>query len=139
MVSAESVLRKWLRLRLSSGDTSVTVEEITLETLAAKRLCGDFRPGPPQSYPLFLEGYFAGVEFPVASTRVESDKAYLGHRPLCRLEPNTWYESRRAVFGPTPLGGESLTFHRYIEASSAATQRHALQLQLLVDVTGAVP
>ena len=26
-----------------------------------------------------------------------------------------WYESRRAVFGPTPLGGESLTFHRYIE------------------------
>ena len=52
----ESVLRKWLRLRLSSGDTSVTVEEITLETLAAKRLCGDFRPGPPQSYPLLLGG-----------------------------------------------------------------------------------
>jgi NPCBM/NEW2 domain len=111
----EKVLRKWLRLRLAQGDTPVTVDEITLESLAAEQLRRDFRPGPPQSYPLFLDSYFAGVEFPVASTRIENDKAVLGHRPLCRLEPNTWYESRRSVYGPAPSGGEVLAFHRYIE------------------------
>ncbi|MHB8972746.1 MAG: NPCBM/NEW2 domain-containing protein [Pirellulaceae bacterium] len=112
----EKVLRKWLRLRLGQGAAPVTIEEITLEILAAEQVRGDFRPGPPQSYPLFLDSYFAGVEFPVAATRVENDKAILSHRPLCRLEPNTWYESRRAVYGPAPSGGEVLAFHRYIEA-----------------------
>ncbi|MHB0960688.1 MAG: NPCBM/NEW2 domain-containing protein [Pirellulaceae bacterium] len=112
---SERVLRKWLRLRLTRESMPVTVEEITLETLPANQLRGEFRPGPPQSYPLFLEGYFAGVEFPVASTRIERDKAYLGHRPRCQLEPDKWYESRRAVYGPAPAGDEVLTFHRYIE------------------------
>ena len=100
----EGVLRKWLRLRLSRRPRFGDLEEITLETLAAKQLCGEFRPGSPQSYPLFLDGYFAGIEFPGRATRVEDGKAYLGHRPLCKLEPNQWYESRRAVFGHGSLG-----------------------------------
>ena len=112
----EGVLCKSLRLRTEQATTPLVIEDITLETLAAEQLCGEFRPGLPQSYPLFLDGYFAVIEFPVAATRVENGKAYLGHRPLCKLEPNHWYESRRAVYGTAPVGGEVLAFHRYIEA-----------------------
>ena len=111
----EGVLRKWLRLRVAAGDAAVKIDEIVLETLDAAKLTREFRPGPPQSYPLFFDGFFAGIEFPVASTRVEDNRAILGHRPLCTLVPNTWYESRRAVYGPAPAGGEVLAFHRYIE------------------------
>jgi hypothetical protein len=111
----EGVLRKSLRLRVTSGSAPVKINDIVLETLDASRLTREFHPGPPQSYPLFLRGFFAGVEFPVASTRVESGQAILGHRPLCTLTPDTWYESRRAVYGPADDGGEVLAFHRYIE------------------------
>ena len=130
----EGVLRKWLRLRTEQATTPLVIEEITLGTLAAEQLCGEFRPGLPQSYPLFLDGYFAGIEFPVAATRVENGKAYLGHRPLCKLEPDRWYESRRAVYGTAPAGGEVLAFHRYIESTSTAPEGTAFQLQLLVDI-----
>jgi hypothetical protein len=116
----EGVLRKWLRLRLTSGNAPVKIDEIVLETLDASKVTREFRPGPPQSYPLFLDGFFAGVEFPVSSTRVEDTRAILGHRPLCVLAPNTWYESRRAVYGPAPAGGEVLAFHRYIESHRPA-------------------
>jgi len=113
--SEERVLRKWLTLRVISGDGPVKIGEIVLETLDAARLIREFRPGPPQSYPLFFRGFFAGVEFPVASTRVEEQRAILGHRPLCTLAPNDWYESRRAVYGPAPEEREVLRFHEYIE------------------------
>jgi len=111
----EGVLRKWLRLRASEGDRPLKIGEIVLETFDASKLTHEFRPGPPQSYPLLLDGVFAGVEFPVASTRVEEGRAILGHRPLCVLEPNAWYESRHAVYGLAPPGGEVLAFHEYIE------------------------
>ncbi len=111
----ERVLRKWLRLRMTAGDAPVNVDEITLDTFAASRLTREFRPGPPQSYPLFVRGLFAGIEFPVASTRVEDGRAILGHRPRCTLEAGKWYESRRAVFGPARNGREVLAFHEYIE------------------------
>ncbi len=113
--SPEGVLRKWLRLRPAAGDTAVKVDEIVLETLDASKLTREFWPVPPQSYPLFLDSFFAGIEFPAAATRVEGSRAILGHRPLCTLVPNAWYESRRAVYGPAPAGGEVLAFHRYIE------------------------
>ena len=105
--AGEGVLRKWLRLRVISGDTMPRVDEIVFESLDASRLTREFQPGPPQSYPVFLSGFFAGIEFPVASTRVEDRRAILGHRPLCTLLPNTWYESRRAVYGPAPRVGKS--------------------------------
>ena len=116
----ERVLRKWLRLRVVAGDAPVKIDEITLESLDAAKLTREFRPGPPQSYPLFFEGFFAGIEFPAAATGVENGRAILGHRPLCTLVPDTWYESRRAVYGPAPPGGEVLAFHRYIEGHRPA-------------------
>jgi hypothetical protein len=47
----EGVLRKWLRLRLTSGNAPVKIDEIVLETLDASKVAREFRPGPPQSYP----------------------------------------------------------------------------------------
>ena len=113
--SEERILRKWLRMRLTAGNAPVDVEEITLETVAAAPLYVNPQLGPPQSYPVFFSGFFAGIEFPVATTRWEGNQALIAHGPRCRLTPDAWYESRRAVYGLAPAGSEILAFHRYIE------------------------
>lgn len=112
----DGVLRKWLRLRLADDAGPVTLDEICLDTITAKPLYVNPLLGPPQSYPLFTTGFFAGIEFPVAATRWNENEGVLSHRPLCTLASGTVYESRRAVYGPAPAGLELETFHRYVEA-----------------------
>ena len=112
----DNVLRKWLQLKLSDGASAVTVEEIVLETFVVAAKNRNPLLGPPQSYPLFLPGFFLGVEFPVAGTRWDGDKGYVSLRPRCQLNPGSTYESRRAVFGPAAVDEELKSFHGYIEA-----------------------
>ena len=69
-----------------------------------------------QSRPVFLEGFFAGIEYPVAQCRAENGRLILFHRPGLRIQPGTWYQTRKAVYGVTPLGGEKNGFKRYIDA-----------------------
>jgi hypothetical protein len=116
----EQVLRKWITFRITNTDNRVTLREVTLEKFASPAFAQEFRPLPPQSYPLFLKGFFAGIEFPVASTRVEGGVAFVGHRPMCDIRPGVEYQSRKAVYGPAnsgapPAESEVLAFHRYIE------------------------
>ena len=115
----EQVLRKGLRLRPVGTDKPLKIEEVILDTFDATPV-QEFRPGPPQSYPVFIKGFFLGVEFPVASTRVENGKVTLASKPLCELSANTSYKSRKAVYGPAGAGQEVLAFHRYIEAHRPA-------------------
>ena len=61
-----------------------------------------------------MPGLFVGVEFPIAFNSYEEGKLALAHRPGVRLQPGTWYESRKAVYGLTPAGEESRSFRRYI-------------------------
>ncbi|MCU0962224.1 MAG: NPCBM/NEW2 domain-containing protein [Pirellulaceae bacterium] len=118
--SDERVLRKWLRLRGAPGAPALQIAEITLEAIHDVQLVREFHLGPPQSYPIFVAGFFLGIEFPVAASRIDSGTAVLGHRPLCRLPADTWYESRRAVYGPAAAGNEVLAFHEYIETHRPA-------------------
>ena len=115
----EQVLRKMLRLRFTGTKTPKKIDEITLDTFDAAPV-QEFRPGPPQSYPVFIKGFFLGVEFPVASTRVKDGKVIIASKPKCEVAPDTWYESRKAVYGPAGAGQEVLAFHRYIEAHRPA-------------------
>lgn len=108
----ENVLRKSARIRLTGVSESWVIDEIVFDRLPAGPC--EFRGGPPQSYPVFLEGFFAGVEFPVATTRIEGDHAVLSHAPGVRLEAGVWYESRKAVYGPAGIGAEMEEFQRYI-------------------------
>lgn len=111
----EKVLRKWARLRLmpETAAPHFLKEVIFEESGLSNHQCRTF-PGEIQSYPVFLDGFFTGIEFPVAATRVDGDKLLLAHRPGIKLQPGTWYESRRAVFGLAEKGAEMRAFQRYV-------------------------
>lgn len=125
---AESVLRKWSRFRLVNGRDGRTLEEVVLERIeAAGRpvwthgAAGPGRDGlvildGRQSHPVFLPGAFAGVEYPVSSTRREGGQVVLAHRPGLKMQPGAWYETRTAVYGWAPIGQEIRTFQQYVAA-----------------------
>ncbi len=110
----ESVLRKWTKFRIAGGAKPELVSEVVLERMDPALGGKQFYRASPQSYPVFVKGFFAGIEYPVASTRVEKGAAILAHRPGIRLQPDQWYESRKAVYGAVPEGRERNGFGVYI-------------------------
>jgi hypothetical protein len=111
---SESLLRKWARFRLTNAKSPKILNEIVLDDLDAHRGAVRLHPGSVQSYPAFLEGFFLGIEFPVASTRLEDGRLLLAHRPGLKMRPGVWYESRKAVYGLAPKGSEERAFRQYI-------------------------
>ena len=109
----EQVLRKWASMRIT-GARPLLLKEIILEKLQPPSGGFQFEPGEPQSYPVFSKGAFAGIEFPVASTRIEGHVAVLAHRPGKMLQPRAIYETRKAVYGVATQGAERIVFKRYI-------------------------
>jgi hypothetical protein len=100
----ESVLRKWTKFRFVGRAKPELVKEIVLERMDPALGGKQFYSAAPQSYPVFFKGFFAGIEYPVASTRIEKGAAVLAHRPGVRLQPDQWFESRKAVYGAVPEG-----------------------------------
>ena len=117
--AGESVLRKWAAFRVVGAASPVLVSEVVFEDVDLAGTTGllDRQPAiqPPYSYPVFLKGFFAGVEFPVASTRIETARVVIAHQPGVWLRTEAWYETRKAVFGTAPPGGEWDAFARYVE------------------------
>lgn len=123
----ESILRKWARYRLTGSDTPVLLEEVVFDELDRSK---GAVLAPEQaviqlvwSYPVLLEGFFVGVEFPVASTRIDGERAIVAHQPGIRLQPGTWYETRKAVYGVADAGKERERFRSYIMAHNAGGLR----------------
>ncbi len=112
----ESVIRKWAACRIVAGASPSILKEVVLEDADVTGRKVHTFPGETQSYPVFVDGFFVGIEYPVASTRVENDRLIVAHRPGRRLERDTWYESRKAVYGVAERGHEMEAFHRYIRA-----------------------
>ena len=81
----QRVLRKWTAYRVTGEKCPRLVKEIVLDELDLASLGST--PArqpviqPPQSYPVFLRGFFTGIEFPVASTRCDGNRAILA-QPL---------------------------------------------------------
>jgi hypothetical protein len=128
--AGESVLRKWAAYRLVDAKGPKLVSQIVLENMDTKAAGLRFLPEQPidtdgvQSRPVFLEGFFAGIEYPVAQCRAENGRLILLHRPGLRIQPGTWYQTRKAVYGVTPAGGERNGFKRYIDAHRPAPNSH---------------
>ena len=122
----ESVLRKWAAYRLDNAKDPKLVSQVVLEDLDTKAAGLRLLPEQPidsdgvQSRPVFLEGFFAGIEYPVAQCRAEKDRLILSHRPGLRIQPAIWHQTRKAVYGVTPVGGEKNGFKRYIDAHRPA-------------------
>ncbi|MHB1457153.1 MAG: NPCBM/NEW2 domain-containing protein [Armatimonadota bacterium] len=124
----EKVLRKSARYRVT-GKQPVVLRRIVMDNIdvhgrpvwthggrvgSANR----YAAGTIQSMPFFTDGFFAGIEFPIASSRVENGKIVLAHTPGLRLTSDEWYESRKAVYGIAEPGNEQRAFERYLISKS---------------------
>ncbi|MBI5092818.1 MAG: NPCBM/NEW2 domain-containing protein [Candidatus Hydrogenedentes bacterium] len=110
----EGVLRKSAALRMAPGSSGRVLQEVILGDLDVSEKHAQMAPGDVQSYPAFLDGFFAGIEFPVAATRIEANHLLLAHRPGVTLQPGVSYETRKAVIGVAPRGEEKRAFQTYI-------------------------
>ena len=119
--SSENVLRKWASFQMVDAEKPMLVKEIVLDDvdlskLPTKLLAKQAVFQPPFSYPVFLDGFFAGVEFPTAATRIESNHVIVGHNPGLRMQTGVPHETRKAVYGVCNPGDEWQTFKRYIDS-----------------------
>lgn len=112
----EKILHKWVQYRLTNAEP-VLLKEIIIDRLETKDSSITLPTVPGQSYPVFMDGFFAGIEFPVSSMRKESGQIVLAHQPGLRLQANKWYKSRKAIYGVTPKGHEKEAFLSYISAN----------------------
>lgn len=111
------IARRWAKFRLTSTDTQAMLKEVILDRRVANLMKYNLKGAPPQSYPAFFEGYFAGIEFPAASTRVVANELLIGYRPGVKIKIGQWYESKKAVYGLAPVGKEEEVFERYITSN----------------------
>jgi hypothetical protein len=121
----EAVLHKWASYRLVDADAPLLLKEVALEEIDTTQPAPGLGPWQavitvPMSYPIFFSGLFAGIEFPVASTRREEGRAILAHMPGKTLEPGAIYETRKAVYGVCPTGEERRAFQAYVVDRSPA-------------------
>jgi len=116
----EKIVRKWVRYRLTGNLSGLVLQEIKLESFDKNQLVSEPVIFIPQSFPGFVKGFFLGIEFPVASTRLEGQSFILAHKPGLRPQAGQWYESRKAVYGVATLGKEREAFQRYITLHRAA-------------------
>ena len=114
--AGEGVLRKWAEFRLVCAPAPLLLKEVILEQVDLAGQKPQLEGSGVQSYPAFWRGFFAGVEFPVAATRVEGERLIVAHRPGWTLRNGEWHQSRKAVFGVAPEGSERQQFARYIKA-----------------------
>ena len=114
--ASEGVLRKWAEFRLNDAPAPLLLKEVILEQVDLPGENPQLEGSGVQSYPAFWRGFFAGMEFPVAATRVEGERLIVAHRPGWTLRNGEWRQSRKAVFGVAPEGNERRQFARYITA-----------------------
>ena len=110
----EKIVRKWVRYSITGALDNLVLKEIFLEKMPKSILTIEPLVNAPQSYPAFTNGFFIGIEFPIALTRVEGQNLIIGHRPGLRPQANVWYESRKAIYGVATPGKEQKAFADYI-------------------------
>lgn len=117
----ENLLRKWASYRIDDAKEPLLIKEILLDDidlagLSTKPLSKQPVFQPPFSYPVYLDGFFAGVEFPTAITQISGNRLIIGHNPGLKMKPCVAYETRKAVYGICKPGNEWQTFKRYIDS-----------------------
>ncbi len=104
----EGVLRKDVSYSFDSCNDQIYVKEIVidkfkLDKYPLARKLPDYSNGANNfnhpSHPLIFESFFAGIEFPVATSRSDAKASMLAHAPEFMADCNTEYNCRTAVFG----------------------------------------
>ena len=114
--AGQSVLRKWASFRLTGSESPILLKKVVLE--GSDTDATQLRPGDGlQSHPVFPQGFFAGIEYPVAQCRLDGGRLFLAHQPGLRVQPGSWYRTRDAVYGVADKGREVRAFERYISAN----------------------
>lgn len=113
----EKILRKWVQYKINNANSPLICKEIVLDRLASDGVI-NFSDGAYQSQPAFFEGFFAGIEFPVSTAKIEDGKFRLSHQPGIIIKDGETYLSRKAVYGFAPVGKEKQTFKKYIQSHS---------------------
>ncbi len=115
--AGEGILRKWAEYRLHEAPSGCVLKEIQLELLdrVADQPIDLLLTEIPQSYPGFFKGFFAGIEFPVAYTRLENNRLLLAYKSGRAMQGDSaWHQSHRAIYGAAIVGNERETFDAYI-------------------------
>ncbi|MFC5406973.1 hypothetical protein [Cohnella soli] len=126
---AEGVWRKWARYKADALLAGTVLQEVVLEQLDTETnrfLSIELGTGlgghASQSQPAFFQGFFAGIEFPVASTRLEEGRLIVAHRPGVKLQAEAWAETKKVVYGLAAAGGEKAAFQAYVRAHSVTPE-----------------
>ncbi len=109
-------VRKKALLEVTGNTEPLLLEEVVLGDVEFKEQHPRQPFGGWQSYPVLADSFFCGVDFPVASARVEGDVARLSYTPGTRLTPDCSYATWSAVYGATPAGESREAFESYIES-----------------------
>lgn len=107
----ENLLRKYAEYKYKGE--KILVKEIILDTIRLNYI-PSYNPSHPQSIPVFGKGIFFGVEYPVASVRLEGNNIILAHKPGKFISDGQAMTSKSVVYGLTPLGSEREYFKKYI-------------------------
>ncbi len=121
--SAKGILHKWAAVRLGPGSPTRLLKEVILEDISIKAEGPALIPhqatlSAPMSYPVFFGGFYAGIEYPIATTRLAAGHAILAHAPGLRLHAEHSYQTRKAVYGIASPGKEVRAFQDYIAENS---------------------
>jgi hypothetical protein len=104
-----------LRATIRPAKALGLLRSVTIATADASGMAPVARTGW-MSYPVLCRSFFAGVEFPVATTRLDGESIVLSHAPGVRPKPGERYASRTAVIGATRSGRSREEFLAYCEA-----------------------
>lgn len=91
--------QKYAEFRLTGVAAPLRVDELVIDTVACGPEDGVAVPDGVQSYPARVGDGYYGIEWPVASTRVEEGKVVLAYRPGKTFEPDVWHATHAAAAG----------------------------------------
>lgn len=127
-------LHKWARFRVIGNTPNLLLKSIVMDSIDAHghqvwthggrvSQANRYAGNSIQSMPIFTDGFFMGIEFPIATTQVKDGRIELSHSPGLRISPAKWYESRNAIYGIAAPGDEQHAFEQYIIRQGKAIRK----------------
>jgi len=113
MAQGRPWVRKRASLRLTGPSGPILVREVVTDAFDMTGLS----PRQPhegwQSYPVLADSFFAGVEFPVASAKVEGERITLSYKPCVRVNPPAQYDAWPVIYGVAEKSDVRQAFEDY--------------------------
>ena len=108
----EALLRKTVEVRLEDA-ASALLRSVLIDQVDAAGQTPVHQKGW-QSYPVLGRSFFFGVEYPVASSKLDGERVQLEQAPGKLVPPHVWFRSHSAVYGAGERGQVREAFEGYI-------------------------